>query len=392
MSDRLYVIQTEDLAEQLLPGVEMHATSPTHGPWAGVTNACSWFAPTLSDGAYAVDFFLNGRLIGHRDWVLDANTPPQVIRVGLDPGIPTWTPQQLRAIKGAIWPTRGPVQFGPRPGQPDNIIATGCEDYSAGDVAIARTALRARGYTHVDMGPFIDPGYHGQYPPVDFRTNADYVLTLIESWWAAGFAVVSFIGPDNWTTAQMETLEPIFRQPRWQAALKQIVPYGWEPSKDTSNAQFVARFQWARRVFPTALQYIHLAADFDAPGNNDDFTPGTPLYLGHAEAWRRVVPYLTGFLIQNGPYTTAPSADPTLAKNFGDQFRADVSGSLRDRFRNGYAGWPTICATGEPLDLIGAEETSYEAYWHNLPEDASRAWGQVAMAAGADGFFDGGNP
>lgn len=306
------------------------------------------------------------------------------------PPVRPWTPQQLRAIRGAIWPTRGPVQFGPRPGQPDNIIATGCEDYSAGDLAIARTALRARGYTHVDMGPFIDPGYHGQYPPVDFRTNADFVLTLIENWWAAGFAVVSFIGPDNWTTAQMETLEPIFAQPRWQAALKIIVPYGWEPSEDTSNADFVQRFQWARRVFPTALQYLHLAADFDAPGNNADFTPGTPQYIGFAEAWRRVVPYLTGYLIQNGPYGVSPAQDPTLAQNFGDQFRGDVRGTLRDRFTHGYAGWPTTCATGEPLDLIAAEETSYYAYWNNLPEAVSIAWGQVAMAQGADGFFDGG--
>lgn len=300
-----------------------------------------------------------------------------------------WTPTQLRVIRGAIWPTRGPVQFGPRPGQPDNIIDTGCEFYSESDLSISRAAISARKYTHVQMGPFIDPGYHGQYPSIDFRNDPDATLVQIEAWWKAGYAVIAFIGPDGWTTAQMRTLEPIFLQPRWQAALKMIVPMGWEPSEDTPNAEFVARYEWAKRVFPNALQYIHLAADFDAPGNNDDLTPNQPKFIGMPECWNRVVPYLTGYLIQNGPYPTAPDADPTTATNFANQFKVNVRGSLRDRFVNGYAGWPTTCANGGTLDLINAECTSYFAYWNNLPEDASRAWGQAALAAGADGAFDG---
>ena len=282
------------------------------------------------------------------------------------------------------------MQFGPRPGQPDNIIDTGCESYSPLDLETAVSAINSRGYTHVQMGPFIDPGYHGQYPPVDFRSDPEFTLRQIEAWWRAGKAVVAFIGPDGWTTEQMRELEPIFLQPRWQAALRIIVPMGWEPSKDTSNAEFVARYQWAQRVFPNALQYIHLCADFDAPGNNTDLTPGQPGFIGMAECWRRVVPYLTGYLIQNGPYDCYPKDDPTLAANFGNQFKVDVRGSLRDRFVNGYAGWPTTCANGGHLDLINAECTSYSAYWSNLPEDASRQWGKLAMDAGADGFFDGG--
>lgn len=300
-----------------------------------------------------------------------------------------WPPEKLRAIRGAIWPTRGPVAFGPRPFQPDNIIDTGCEFYPPTDLATARTAIAGRKYTHVQMGPFIDPGYHGQYPPIDFRNDPDATLAQIEAWWTAGYAVVAFIGPDGWTTEQMKTLEPIFLQPRWQAALKMIVPMGWEPSEDTPNAEFVARYEWAKRVFPNALQYIHLAADFDAPGNNDDLTPNQPKFLGMPECWKRVTPYLTGYLIQNGPYQVFPKDDPTLLANFTNQFRADVRGSLRDRFVNGYAGWPTTSANGGTLDLINAENTSYYAYWNNLPEEASRAWGQAALAAGADGAFDG---
>ncbi len=388
MSAHLYLIQTEDLEGNLLPGVVMQATSPTVGPWDATINACGQKEVTLEAADYSVDFFLNGQKIGHRDWTL-ADPPIYPIRVGLDTGFPVWTDAQLRAIKGAIWPTRGSVQFGPRPGQVDNIIDTGCEAYTAGDLELARTTIRSRGYTHVQMGPFIDGGYHGQYPPVDFRLNADATLVQIEAWWKAGFAVVAFIGPDGWTTQQMESLEPIFLQPRWQAALKLIVPMGWEPGKDTPNAEFVKRYQWAKRVFPNALQYIHLCADFDAPGNDADLTPNQSHYIGMAECWNRVVPYLTGYLIQNGPYNGFPHDDPTLLQNFTDQFRVTVRGSLRDRFVNGYAGWPTTCANGGHLDLIAAEETSYYAYWSNLPEAASRQWGQAALAASADGAFDG---
>lgn len=305
-------------------------------------------------------------------------------------GVVPWTPARLRAIRGAIWPTRAPVAFGPRPGQPDNIVDTGCEAYSPQDLRMAQDAIRARGYTHVQMGPFVDPGYHGQYPAVDFRQDPDFTLRQIENWWNLGLAVVAFIGPDGWSTDQMRELEPIFRQPRWQAALRMIVPMGWEPSEDTPNAEFVNRYAWASRVFPNALQYIHLASDFDAPGNNADLTPGQPGFIGMPECWRRVCPFLAGYLIQNGPYGVSPAQDPTLAENFGDQFRATVRGSLRDRFVNGYAGWPTSCATGDTLDLIAAEETSYNAYWRNLPESVSQDWGQLAMEAGADGYFDGG--
>lgn len=373
---------TQDAADKPLGGCLLDAKSP-NGDWQQITNDCGDRLTWLQPG----DYILTISKPGYDTRVIPMHfdlQPDKPVLIGLQPDS-NWTPERLRAIKGFIWPARAPLPFGPRPGQPDNIINTGCMGYSPSQLDMARTALRTRGVTHVDVGPFIDPGYHGQYPSIDFRNNPDQVLEWIEGWWAAGFAVVSFIGPDGWTTEQMQSLEPIFFQPRWQAAMRQIVPMGWEPGKDTPNSEFVKRYQWAKRVFPNALQYIHLCADFDAPGNNDDLTPGQSKYIGMAECWNRVVPYLTGYLIQNGPYGEYPKDNPTLAKNFGDQFRADVKGSLRDRFVNGYAGWPTC-----DLDLIAAEETSFYAYWNNLPEAVSRAWGALAMSAGADGYFDGG--
>lgn len=388
----LYLVQTEHLDGTLWPGIIMRATSSTPGvgPWAATINDCGQKDVTLADGTYSVDFFDGDQLVGHRDWVL-ADPPADPIRVGLAGGTPVPPPVNIRRILGAIWPTRSPVAFGPRAGQADNITDTGCEAYTLDDRIIARDATRKRKYTHIQTGSYVDPGYHNQYPPVDIRQDPMAILEWLEWWQAQGFALVNFLGPDGWTTQQMiDELEPIFLStPRWQNVMRQIVPYGWEPSKDTSNAQFVERFQWARRVFPHAHQYIHLAADFDAPGNNDDFTPGQPKFIGMPEAWHRVVPYLTGYLVQNGPYGVAPADDPVLAKNFGDQFDVNVKGSLKDRFTNGYAGWPTVCATGEPLDVIAGEQTSFEAYWENLAEAASQSWGQLALQRGADGAFDG---
>jgi len=392
----LVIIHYEDESGKPIVGAAVSATSP-NGPWSSVTDEAGNVVnpgdvPSPLAGVFltAGDYVLTATKAGYlaEPWSVHIELDGK-IRHALKRTTPDWNNKQLRAIRGSIWPTRAPVAFGPRPGQPDNIINSGCFAYSAADLELARETFRERGYTHVDAGPFIDPGYHGQYPSIDFRNNPDEVLAWLEGWWAAGFAVVCFIGPDVWSTEQMKTLEPIFSQPRWQAVCRMIVPMGWEPSEDTPNSEFVARYQWAKRVFPNALQYIHLAADFDAPGNNDDFTPNQPKFIGMPEAWKRVVPYLAGYLIQNGPYGTTPAADPTLATNFGDQFRADVRGSLRDRFVNGYSGWPTNSANqGEHLDLIAAEETSYYAYWNNQPESTSIAWGTVAMQNSADGFFD----
>jgi hypothetical protein len=93
--------------------------------------------------------------------------------------------------------------------------------------------------------------------------------------------------------------------------------------------------------------------------------------------------------VQNGPYSSSPSQDPTLANNFANQFN-QTSGSLWDRFNKGYAGWPTFSAYGPttPIDLIAAEQTSYTAYWSNLPEQDSKDWGTLAVQSGANGAFD----
>ncbi len=301
------------------------------------------------------------------------------------------TTDALRKIRGSLFTARGAVPMGPRPNQPDNIIswgeyANGHYQQDAADICFQVWAQRR--YTHAAVGPFIDPGYHGQVPPFDFRADPDAVVSRLETMLSRGIIPVGFIGPDNWTLDQMRTLEPIFRQPRWQAALKLIVPMGFEPSKDTPNATYVDWFRWAGDVFPQALIYYHSPSDFDAPGNNDDLTPGTSKWIGPAECWRRVAPYLHGFLGQYGPFEHGPTHpdEQEHVIEFQKLFKDN-------RFKTGYAGWPTFSKWGAhvPLDYHAAEYCSYSAWWQNLPESACRAWGDVAMGAGASGAFDGVN-
>lgn len=303
--------------------------------------------------------------------------------------------ETLAKIRGAMWTARLDLPYGPRPGSPDNILATDfLADYSPTDQLRAIKALKDRGYTHVVVGPIVDSdGYHGKYPAHDWRQNFDQFLDILQLFWNHGLIPIVFVHPDGWTLEQTQTLTPLLTTPRAQRLIRVVVPSGWEPTKyDWSSYTWALYCQWARTILPNALVLIHTVSDVDAPvgvdaRGNDNLNPN-----GNADGWARVCPYLHGWLIQNGPYETDPSADPQLAQNFGDQFRASVPHSLAWHFA-GNAGWPTTSAWGnQRIRLYAAEQTSYEAFWFNLPESASIDWGTLAMEAGADGFLDSGPP
>lgn len=302
--------------------------------------------------------------------------------------------QVRRKIRGAIWTARLDIPYGPRPNQPDNILAMDYyESYDQPTRNRMRDSYKSQGQlTHAPIGPFTDPGYHGQYPAIDITTDPDHYASIFEELLLDGIIPVCFLKPDDWTLQQLiASYDAIFRSNRWQRICQIIVPNGWEPSEDTPNSEYVSFLQYGRETFPNALCCLHLATDFDAPGNNADLTPSSPTYIGNDGCWRNVAPYMHTFLIQNGAYNVPPSADPTLATNFGNQFDEEVSGSLADRFQHGYANWPTFSAWGpnQGIDCVNGECTSYEAYWNNLPESTSQAWGNLAKQRGAIGEFDG---
>lgn len=326
--------------------------------------------------------------------------PPAPAHV--DPsGIPL---EQLALVRGSLWTPRANLPHGPRPGKDDNILATDFfSSYSPDEQALALTVLKARGYTHAAVGPIVDSdGYHGQYPARDWRQDFDAFLDVLQLFWDNGIAPIVFIHPDGWTLDQTKELTPLFQSERAQRLMRIIVPGGWEPTKyGWSSVTWAAYGQWARQTWPNALVLLHTVADVDAPAGadelfNDDDHRANP--LGNAGAWGRVAPYFHGWLTQSEAFAN-PTAigdpnhpDKTNFQNWQDLFNPHVRGSYADRFRNGYAGWPTSSAwgSGVPLKVYAGEYASYWCYWNNRPESESQDWGDAAMRAGADGFMDGG--
>ena len=322
-------------------------------------------------------------------------------RAPVDPG--TIPLGELARIRGAMWSARLDLPFGPRPGRADNIIATEFfEDYSNADQIRILAALKARGYTHVVVGPLVDSdGYHGQYRPHDWRgAEFDRFLDELQTFWDNGLAPIVFIHPDGWTFERTrDEFTPLLRKERAQRLVRIVVPTGWEPTRrGWSSCTWAAFAQWARQTLPNALVLIHTVSDADAPVGtdwrcNDDDRPWNP--TGNARGWKRIAPFIHGWLIQNGPYEVSPDADRALARRFAAQFKVDADGadqhSIAWHFKDA-GGWPRDSAwgSGMPILLYAAEQTAYASYWKNFPEAGSRAWGDLAIAAGADGYLDGG--
>jgi hypothetical protein len=311
---------------------------------------------------------------------------------GVDPY--TYSLDQLAAIRCAIWTNRAPISVGPRPGQPTNINAM---DYyhvlGAADQRLMLAAYQAARYTHAPTGPLIDPGgYHNFYPPQTMPTPAQVTayVAVLQSWWNAGIIPIHFVHPDGWSKDDMDAIAWIYQRPDVQRVCRVVVPTGWEPTQYGWKAQYwadiVQKVQgWYGANASRTLWALHTATETDAPtGDGDDFPNG------NAGAWDIVAPHLHAWLVQNGPYSVTPDEDPTLRANFASLFDLRDDGSLTSRLQRGTKGWPTtsLWPDGRGLRVIAFEQTSYTAFNDDFPESGSKAWGDVALGAGANGAGD----
>jgi hypothetical protein len=306
---------------------------------------------------------------------------PALPAATIDPG--SVSLEQLAAIRGAMWTARHPMRAGPRPGQPSNILAlTAIAGEPPDGRAAAFKAYTGRGYTHGVIGAWQPEGfspYHDVYPKQ--RPTFDQYLDLLQEFWDHGVMPVVFIKPDGWSCAQLESLTPFYQQPRAQKLVRIEVPGGWEPNKATTPAEWECWMKWGRRVLPNALNLVHMEAD-----------PS-----GMIDVWKTIAPSVHGYLVQNAGYVHGGSEQPSaeFIKNFTEQFRLNPKpgkGSLLDRFTWGYAGWPTSSAWGEGkrIRVYAAEYAAYGNFWWDWDEKYARQLGDAAMAAGADGYLDGG--
>lgn len=321
---------------------------------------------------------------------------------------------ELAAIRGAMWPlgtasSCGAVPLGPRPGQADNVIATVfITGYPAEVQDCIIAELKARGYTHVVMGPLVDSdGYHGIWQPNDWRgANFERFLDAAQKFWDKGLAPVVFIKPDNWPLVQAKAeLTPLLNTARARRLLRIVVPMGWEAGAgyEYSSCTWADAGRWMRDTLPDALVMVHMVSDRDAPAgtdalcNDDDhaWNPG-----GNAAAWARVAPFYHGWLTQSNAFdkptgTGGDREHPELTnfQNWQRQFNPSVRGSYRDRFEHGYAGWPTFSAWGQsiPLLVYAGEFKAYWTFWQHRTEAEGVMWGDAAMTAGAAGYLDSGS-
>jgi hypothetical protein len=310
-----------------------------------------------------------------------------------------YTLDELARIRGSMWTCRANVPYGPRPNAPDNINAFPYYDcYDATGRATMIREYKARGYTHTVHGPVTgNDCYHGKYPcfiglpPQSFW---DSYLDAIQEIWDAGLMPIYFCHPDGWTlpdmSAQMDQVDALYRQPRAQRILRIVVYSGWEPSGSKygwNNEQYVAWLKRGAAVFPHALRLLHHVCDLDAPtgGNDSDiFPPGE----GNAISWANVAPYIHGWLDQVCGYVNGPGEVPT--QGFLDSWASHVK-RCTDGFRDGVGGWPTFSAWGQaPIRYYASEYAAYRNFWDNWNEKYSLQIGDAAMAAGADGYLDGG--
>jgi len=257
------------------------------------------------------------------------------------------------------------------------------------------------GYTHVVVGPLVDSdGYHGQYTPRDWRgANFQALLDVLQTLWDGvdghHFVPIVFLHPDGWSFAQTrDEIGPLLADPRAQRLMRFVVPSGWEPTKYGWSSCTWAQFgAWAHAALPNAVIALHTVSDVDAPVGTDAVCDDNG--QDNAQGWARVAPNYHVWLIQNGPYPGSPADLPDTARSFAAQFMAGGDGAVFHGVRwhfCGPGGWTCDSAwgSGQPIRLVAAEHTAYEGYWHNLAEAKRDAWGDLAIASGADGYLDGG--
>lgn len=307
-----------------------------------------------------------------------------VVALAGSSSIPRPSLAALRGMfRGAMWTARLDVPWGPRPNQPDNCI---CIDYlecfSVADqnrIIAAYGPTSPRKYTMAPMGPLVDPGYHGQLPSTDWRGDPTPYFDAVDRAQRAGIVINHFLRPDrgvaglDWTPDDLEReLGPIFRSQRAQDSMW-VVTEGWEPGPKYyyDNGWFVALLQWIAEVFPKALRGLHMVSDCDAPVGGDDDKRG----LSNMQAWENVAPYIHFYIPQYGGYVDQDS--PIASPEFCDEFQKAIRWCIEHLKPLG-------------IDTAAGEYAAFGDYWKNFPESESRRLGQLAVAAGAIGYFDGG--
>ena len=318
--------------------------------------------------------------------------------------------EQLARFRGALFTARAPLSQGPRPGAPTNVVSTerGWDWWTEADWQAAEAAWRARGLTHVPIGPLVgDDCYHGVYRPCNQSLDEgtrDRFLDFVQRLWDDGFVPVYRHKPDNWETpdhaADLDRLDALMSTARAQRLLRVVTYPGWEPNGGSgpdavarkygwTNATYVRMLARGARVFPNALRTLHTTCDTEVPigGNTED--PALTTAAGFAQAWKNILPYFHVWEHQVCGYLDGGSEMPM------PEFLAQLKWVLQNqpqRTRPGgvWYGGVTAWGPGRGLVWVLSEYGSYRHFWDDWNEAGAQQIGDFAMCYGADGYFDGG--
>lgn len=326
-----------------------------------------------------------------------------------------WTMDDILSPRGSLFTvTAGPcdLPFGRFPHKANNVIFFGAFFYNTEQRECGYSEWKKRGYRNGVMGPFVDPGYHGQVPGYDIRDNPTDAIASVQAAIDKGFVVKVVVVPDHWgraegwgdhvwTVADLRgsSLEAVYKTDAFQKIARDVMlcwecqgsQYGWD------NKTYLEYGKWLNEVFPKSVHTLHTIADIEAPVGQGDETDtsnchglGSDKCLSNGTAWARVAQYFQIWLHQSSAlFTPDHVADngKTDKQNWLELWDEKNPASFVRRFNDPavYKDWPK----GKIVPIPG-EYLSLKVYNGEVSEDVARDAGQAALRLGARGFFDGG--
>lgn len=329
-----------------------------------------------------------------------STTETILLRAGLlGPGSVPWPPpfvagpapeprpsgQGLDNTLGSIATVQGPFAFGPRPGDPSNVMHAPEYDVidDIDERSLWRAAFAARRYARWPVGPILEvPSYDGNYPSTDWTRDQSVFLARMDELIADGFVLNFHAIPDtpparvgnggsaaepNWEWLD-RVLKPIYQSAAFQTRFREVT-IAWEP--EWTSATWVRAARWVRECFPDALIWAHMPPGHSAPGMGNE---------GEADCMHAIAPFINGIRFQSGQFGDRdfkPNDDGTPSRRTRlQQFLREVWDICR-RLKFGVGDWPTTGHNGAPLVCDASEYLSYWVYHNRATEAEAVAWGRA---------------
>ena len=374
----------------------------TSGPLEGVRiSTRSTATSTRSDGRaelLSADpvFDLTASIDGYK---------PQTKTVDLDAGavvtfhLAPAKPEVPDVLKGQLVIAYQNAPMGPAPGQPHNIVFIDQTDVigqhhgwpKAFEIIDHYVALGANAKAE---GPIVAAGYDGEYPPTDWRGQADEYAAYLEEVTNRIAVVFLFFCPD---------IRPYWNGYEYNIPLlrAEIVPVLMHPTiqRLIKEGRIKGVTQWEQYTYIDEMVPLYdLMTEVFGPCNWGWHNPVWPAHLspgmGNEDeklCWVVARDHGIGFMLLQGDPVQLPASfrplDPLTHEPRApiEQLMYDAA-DMRGRFERGEHWNLGMRLDGKPITLYIFESEAYHSY--HLKQNATEAGALVRAAATAAGFAD----